>query len=335
MASLKGTEVLGSPKVNVQATVGSYTRDVPFRVHMLNPSSLTIRTSLTQVRPIAGWYDSSDSSCTKLMFQTGTVAVTADFSDSSSDKLPTLDVSSIVNIVSSNTKAVALKRTASGVTFTGVSAGLSTLAIKLANSFAVDQNAAVTTLPQVAEHMIAVVGIDAIALTSLGGISVSPASPYDRGTKVAVTLGKPIQPQFNLQGDKATIVASAVLEDHTRIFLTPANGLVLSANAPSSLKVSGETVYVPYDPKPAAGPLIQVSWNPQGKCQSKNNYQLSRYVHQNLTLAVEPPQAKAMVAGNNHRFLVCTGDAAAASGADFPSNDQIKVVLQYPLEQKY
>ena len=148
--ALQGKETKGSAKVTVGVTALGHKRDVPFRVHIVDPQSVKIESSLTTLRPIAGWYDSSDQSCKRLKYQTGVVTVTASFTDGTSDKLPALDVSQHANIVSSDTKLVAVTSEATGVTITGLAGGSVELSVKPANSFTFGKAAklGVTTLGQ-------------------------------------------------------------------------------------------------------------------------------------------------------------------------------------------
>jgi hypothetical protein len=107
--------------------------------------------------------------------------------------------------------------------------------------------------------MIGVVGLDIHVLASLGSLTASAGGSYDRGSRFEIAMSAPSTIALRYEGDTMTVVASAVLEDHSRVPLREFKGLKLGALRPDSLQlVSNQRIVVPFDPVGFRGPLVSV-----------------------------------------------------------------------------
>ena len=333
-AMLDGTEQGGSRRAIIRVSAEGYMREVPFRVHMLLPTSVSITPTRATLRPISGWYDNSDIDCQRLRYQTADLTVRASFEDGVSTSIELLDVTSVARVVSSDPSVVAVSfMRVDGYVATAKRAGSAMLSVQatVSGRFTSYGDTTMKVTNQSAANFLAVIGVDAAAISALGQMSIKEGDArYKAGTQVTIQIGAPKQRYLQYEHDTLTVVATAVLDDDSRVILSPTNGLTLESYVPNALRVSGSNVVVVRGAVKAAGHLVAVSWKPTGRCQPKTNTQLTRYGTQNLTLQVQPVTARQMLVHAQHPFLVCRGDPSAQKGANYPSVDQLQVKLVFP-----
>lgn len=119
------------------------------------------------------------------------------------------------------------------------------------------------------ELAISVVGIDAASLTpnalamSFGDQSALPLTSTRTGT---ITVATPAVLQF--EGDTASIVASAVFSDGSRMLIDSSLGLVLQTSSADVLVMNstGMSVSVARNAPSASGPLVTAIWTNPSTC---------------------------------------------------------------------
>jgi hypothetical protein len=213
-----------------------------------------------------------------------------------------------------------------GVVVTGVSEGTSKVSLQGKTGPLATKEVTVTS--QSTTNMLAVVGLDVAVLGGLGALAVGSTGPFARGSALEVTIGALQTKELSFEKDAMTVVASAVFEDHSRLELSTDSGLVLKSHNEDALTVVGSTVVVPFDAVSASGPILGVAWFPSGVCMN-SSYAMSPYTQTNFSLDVTPPVAKEMLATVSNAFIVCTGDAATHTGADYPATTQLAVSLKF------
>ncbi len=329
-ATLSGTETAGSRKIEISVDWNLWTTTVPFRVHQLVPNSVALSFSTSKLRPYAGLWNESDTECKTLLYQTSDVAVTAAFADESGYSFVDYDVSSIAKLVSSAPN-VAKVSTDDSMQIIGVSAG--NVAIEVHGITDVLANSTVTVTDSTPANMLGMVGIDVVLLDGIDNITRVGAGTYMRNSRVGISIGAVSAKQLQYEGDFLTLLASAVFEDDSRLELTASNGLVIESYAETSITVNNNQLVVPFDPEPASGPILGVSWSPKGNCQD-TRYALSSYTSRNISMTVEPPAAQSMTASSSNLFIVVSGDGATAAGADYPAQAQLSVGLVFETKTK-
>jgi hypothetical protein len=263
VVKLDGTQTSGGDvKVKVEYTVGgsgtSFSGLVPFRVHY--PSAVRVELQHTRkaedvlpLRPIAGWFDESDSSCKTLRFETVVAKVFADFSlgGSSSGTTSTFaefDVSSFVTLKVDNAAvATVAKSSASDVwELTGVGKGSAVLSCELTNlavQVFAESKAIEVADPTDIDQLLGVVGIHTEVFTApVITPSTSPAT-IGRGEEFIVStgltagLGGSLSKPFTLEDQTSWIAFWAVFHDGSTKLLNDANGLDVSAFYPETLTI--------------------------------------------------------------------------------------------------
>ena len=350
-AVLSGNEVAGARELHVDLTYGSFDASVPFRVFAVVPDSLSLLPSQTEMRAVAGWYDADEQDCTMLNYQTLSLVATANFSDGE-EEIVELDVSLLVRLDSNRTDLIVFDSTAGGaplVAATGSArstiSGFDTVRIEAAqgtNGARFSNPLRLTIYDQLAENRIAVIGLDWVVFSGLGDVHVDPdlGTSYPRNSAVQFHVDGFKTVPLSFEGDAMWLAVYAVLEDKSRIELTPDKGLVLETLAPSSVAVSiaadGNKVIVPYDPVADDGDLVSATWSPGSSCEATHGGFIAAYATTNVTLSITPPQATEMQAttalSSQKNFLVPVGDAAADSAAGFSTSTQITVKMTFPTQ---
>ena len=154
------------------------------------------------------------------------------------------------------------------------------------------------------------------------------------GGEAAITVRMPAPTQGALQfeDDMHEIVAFAVLDDHSRIELDPSMGMRLSSLNTRALVVGGgnRTIVVPYNAVPHNGPLVDISWAPDGTCTAQHADEApATLAAKTIALRVTPPAPEALFAAADSTLLVPSGDVAALDGAGYPTVGQISVDIKF------
>jgi hypothetical protein len=328
-AVLDGTETSGSQQVMVRVSCIGFNATIPFRVHY--PSSVTISSSLQLLRPIAGWYDEAHSDCSKLHYQSAILRATASFSDmvGAEPDYADFDVTAITTFYSSGSNKVV--SISNGNVVTAVAAGLASIVVRPTPDGKVWASTSVEVAPMTAKHMLGIVGIDAQTYSELGAVTLDSPSPYQRGEVIGVSMAPPVKFPLRFEGDSLLVVASAVFDDHTRIQLTPENGLHIVSFRTDALVLSEDyprQVVVPHDPMRSSGPILEVSWAPRGPCFTSGPG-LSGSISSEIVVDVTPPMADALHVASSFSLLACKGDPASALGVGLPAVAQLSVSLDF------
>lgn len=301
-----------------------------FRVHY--PTKVSLRSNIAAIRPIAGLLDPNDKNCTRLRYQNALITGKAAFSDGDST-FSDYDISAIIKLEAKQQNLVTIQKqiTHNAVSTNGkmVQTGGVTVDLLAKSPTGVVLAAIKLNITdQQRASRIAVIGLDTTVAAKLGALTFSGQSPHPRNTESTVFLAKPQTRELKFKDDAMFVLVSAVLEDHTRVPLDIATGLVIQPYNPKSLLVKKQSLVVPLNGE--AGAVVRVAWEPKfGSCSNVSKG-LGTYASRNITLRVVPPLATAILATVSNAFIVCVGDPAAAPGASYPSVDQIKVSLKFP-----
>ena len=325
VVELSGAETRGARQAKVQVTLAKLSHNVS--LHIFWPNKVSLASDLTTLRPVAGWLDETDSNCKALHYQRAYVTATASFADGGGAVISNYDVSGLVHLATNNTKITKITRVAAVSAIDGVSPGGSAVTI---SAVGVQNKLLATTQINIADEQapLQLIGLDVVVLASLG--AVSSTGKYGRNSNVSISVAAPVTRKLRFKGDAMDVVVTGVLSDQSRIDLDAKLGLVLSSNKNASIHVQGQKIVVPSEPAPADGALLNVKWQPTvGACKGKGQG-VGKYAIHDTQVQVSPPAAQKLIATATKTFLVCKGDAASATGAGYPTTDQIAVSIQYP-----
>eukprot|EP00039_Didymoeca_costata_P005405 m.81369 g.81369 ORF g.81369 m.81369 type:complete len:1480 (+) comp12809_c0_seq2:178-4617(+) len=325
---LTGQETKGAGRVDIQVAILGFQRQVPFRVHFVDPRSVAVSMTTT-LRPIAGLFDNSDTTCNTLKYSESMISATASFSDGV-NTISEYDVTLLLDLkVSDGNVAEIVKR--QGIPYiTGKQAGATTVVASTNDLSQQLASVGVTVTDQSTTNMLAVAGLDVVLLSSLGTVTIQGSSPYDRYTSVNIQMTAPTTGELKFEDDVLNVVASVVFEDGSRMGITTATGLILRSNNEKAIVVSEQSIVVPFDPEGDSGPLLYAAWRPAGACEANNTLSLSSFSARNVSVEVKPPPADRMILSQPEAFVVPVGDAASRPGADFPTTTQISMRLSFP-----
>lgn len=330
---LDGTETAGSSAVEIMAECDAkMSATTMFRVHA--PTSVRLQVESAQLRPIAGWFNAdADSSCSLLKYQAVRLVAKATFSDGSADysTFADFDISNLVKLQTSDQSIASVSRGDSVVHIRGEAPGAFAVSAVARNGSTL-ATVAMQVMDATGQSMLAVIGLDVHFVDALGDITFAEESPLPRNHVVGVSIAAPHQIELQYEGDSMGVVVWAVLDDHSRVMLTPSNGLVTRSlhSAAAEIITDGEFQRIEVVPNPEqhTGPLLNVSWVPTDGCFAAGPG-FSLHAHQQIELEVTPPPAEKMVATASSTLLVSNGDVAANLGADYPTTTQISVSLHF------
>ena len=353
-ALLDGTEDRGAREAVIDVKCGSLSSTVSLRVHA--PVSVQAASSPSTLRAVAGWYANDDPDCKLFQYQPARLVATATFSDGSGVDIVGFDVSSLVSFSSSiDSVAVVTKRVYEShdtVFLNGKQPG-STVVHAINSKGGILSSVSVTVADQTAPSLLAVVGLDVHLLDDLGPITYIGDIAANRATNVYVVIAAPTKTRLQYEGDTMSVAAWAVLDDHSRITLDPANGLRIESLNQNAVQVSivsnAVQLEVPSNPEANDGELLRVIWQPYGGCldriRNASNTGVAAaaaagdtsFVHSTLgdyaavtvDLEVRPPTADLLEAVVSTPLLVGPNDLATATGADFVSVGHISVALHF------
>lgn len=345
-AVLNGDEESGAREAHVRVTYKNFKASVPFRVFALMHNSFSMTISQSTARAVAGSYDMAHEGCSMLNYQVVDVTATASFSDGE-DEIKHFDVSRLLRLRSSHPDIIEFGSTRTGGPMITVSGDgrakingnvIVTVVASAGTEGAYFPNRQLLQVyDQSPLNRIAVIGLDAVVFSELGDLHVTPdlSTAYSRNTfPISFSVTGYKTRALAYEGDAMNVVVYAVLEDKSRIEITPADGLILDSLVPESITVdpNGSRLVVPYDPLAAAGPLVSARWNHTNDCQASHGGFISAFTFTNISLSVEPPLATAMSVVTNlpksRQFLVPLGDPAAEVG--FWTSIQLVVTLSFP-----
>ena len=335
VAILDGTESRGARSVEIVAECDdALTAITYFRVHLL--TRLRLEVGSTQIQPIAGWFnDGVAPSCDLLKYQSVPVIARATFSDGNkaTSMFADYDVSSIVQLRTSDERIASVSNVvrSEGVLVDGETPGAFVLSAVARNGSTLTA-VSMKVMAATGQSMLAVIGIDVHVVHQLGNVTFAESSILPRNHTMGISVAKASQINLQYEGDAMSVVAWAVLDDHSRVPLTPANGLVITSlnNAAAAIITDGESqriVVVP-NPEQHTGPLLDVLWAPSGDC-FENGPGFTGHAHRQIDLEVSPPPAEKMVATASSALLVGDADVATNSGAGYPTSAQIEVSLHF------
>jgi hypothetical protein len=233
-AYLDGSEAQGGAAAVIVSASGSLTGS--FYMLVMTPV-LPIVLSVTDavLSPVHGWYTASDSVCTQPRIQQAHMTATTAFFLPDGSTTGSVDVTTHVaaRLVSSNTTVV---RVGADLSRMSVSHGQATLSVSSqAGILGQVQIAVDTTLP------VYVLALDVLLLRSLQ-LSLSAASATRLDT-VSYTVSA-TQGPLTFEGDRRTVVVTAVYTDLTRQLVTAADGLVLTSLLPTILQVDSTASFI-------------------------------------------------------------------------------------------
>lgn len=322
VVSIDESKVVGAKQAVVRVSAaGGFKRNVVFRIHNIITGSVAIRSSQLSLNPIVGWLQAN---CKTLQYQNAFLSATASFGDGSGYVFSNYDITAIAKFTTSDTKIATVAKDNSGVTVNAVNGGKVTLNV-VDNSDKSMKSIDITVSDQDLNNAVVLVDLDIVVLSSMGTVTLTGKTPYNRGSALNVTVGPPHTKKLQYEGDATFVVASAVFNDDSRLELTPANGLVVTTNNKKAAVVSGQKIIVPFNPEAYKGPLVTVAWKPKTSCSTLPSVSVK-----NVTLEVTPPQASSMAVSSSQSYLVCTNDIATKTGAQFPNAAQLSVSLKYP-----
>lgn len=328
-AFLDGTELNGSPQVRLIVQAAGLSDDVSYRVHF--PITLRLEASKTVLRPIAGFYSDFKSDCSTLSYQPAAITASADFSDGSDDSFVNYDVSDIARVASLEPAILAVEKVGDRYALVGRSPGIADLRADLGTTVVTHIAPTIEVTGQSIDEQLLVVGIDAVVLSAAGLATVLLNQPHARGTQVDVEV-EFLPPTLKFKGDSAVVVASAVLDDDSRVPLSLESGLVVSSLNSSILEVLDTTIHVPSHPIAFRGPLLSVAWMPITYCNNVSR-NLSTGIKgatvTNVTVSLQSPVPVALLLSSSAHVLVCETDPAAQLGADFSSVAKLALTVRY------
>ena len=309
--SFDGTESDGSANAPTLVSFGEFNRTLPVRV--LFPFAVSITVGTGELHPISGWYDEArDSECQRFRYQSTVVRVVAALGVRAGATIATVDISAQAQtkLVSSDTSVISVSD--EGVV-TGVDPGEARISLRASSEVAVTVS--------VSAEPILILGLDVAHFQTLE-LEVDPTSP-SAYTPFAVRASLS-EPSLQYEDDEAFVVASAVLEDGTRVPLDHAGGLTLESLNEATIVVASQqtqTVQLPEDPEEYDGELVRVAWHPNPDCSDK-------VFEANLSITVSPPAAESLLVTPTELVLVPQGGAAAAAG--YAATQGITVALTFP-----
>eukprot|EP00039_Didymoeca_costata_P016357 m.291037 g.291037 ORF g.291037 m.291037 type:complete len:1618 (+) comp16381_c0_seq4:2572-7425(+) len=331
-AVVQETQTVGAREVAIRVQyAGVSSKDVPFRVHRL--ASVTLTSSRGQLRPIDGYFDESDTSCSTYVYEEADIIAIATFTDDGvGTTISGYDVSSEVRLISSQPNVAAVT-SGVGAHVTGVSVGTVTITVMNMPNASVG----VQVLDTTQQNRAILIGLDVVPLSGLGPISVIPTGPYAQYTNIAINLGAPVVQSLKFEDDAMYFAATAVFDDGYRLPLRAGalgNGLVLESNSPASLKISSvseeQRAVVVRDPMSDSGELVQASWRPQGLCSS-NGTKLTPRSSVGVTLLVDAVPPTGIQISKSIPYLVSANDVALSLNiSSLVSTLQLSVFLEYP-----
>ena len=326
-AVLHGTESRGARAVNINVTVFSFSVMAPFRIHF--PTGVALMPSHELIKPVSGWLDEADTTCSTLNYQPAKLHATANFSDGVERVFSGFDITSMATFQSSlPLVAAVVPAPGSGAWIVATRPGAVELSIVSKNGEAL-ATTVVTVANQSLANVLAVIGMSVHVVSALGKMEVDPSRERTRGSKIAVRMLPPAQNALQYQGDSLTVLASAVLSDRSLVELSPENGLEVISLTPSALAaVRNRTLVVPHNPNAAVGDNVRVRWQPRGRCFAAG-VGFPSFATLDVEVPVTPPQADKMVATVADGLLVPGGDHAAARGANYPVATQLRVALHF------
>jgi hypothetical protein len=196
----------------------------------------------------------------------------------------------------------------------------------------------------VLDDPIVVIGIDAFAIGRKAApgmdtsrnvgmfagplISVPAAgSGFARQTTAEVKATISMEPNLEFESEATWNVASAVLEDDSRILLNADNGLALFSSAEAVVTVDNTTqlATVVKDTDGGDTDLVRVEWQPSRECGRSTG----QYSTASVSFNVAPPSVESISTSLSTTKLVCTGDIATKTPVSYPSFASMTVSATY------